>query len=79
MMYQRLVALLEADLEYAADQKIQILAELKLKLQLLYPKLTATFADPEKLYAVLLGESDLEAQEREFAQALENSLAQWMV
>ncbi len=79
MMYQRLVALLEADLEYAADQKTQILAELKLKLQLLYPKLTAPFTDPEKLYAVLLGKSDLEAQAREFAQALESSLAQWMV
>lgn len=79
VMYQRLVALLEADPEYAADQKEQILAELKLKLQLLYPKLTAPYADPEKLYAVLLGKSDLEAQENEFAQALENSLAQWMV
>ena len=59
--------------------KTQILAELKLKLQLLYPKLTAPFTDPEKLYAVLLGKSDLEAQAREFAQALESSLAQWMV
>lgn len=79
VMYQRLATLLEADPEYAADQKEQILAELKLKLQLLYPKLTAPYAEPEKLYAVLLGKSGLEAQENEFAQALENSLAQWTV
>lgn len=79
VMYQRLTALLENDPEYAVDQKEQILAELKLKLQLLYPKLTAPYADPEKLYAVLLGKSGLDAQENEFAQALENSLAQWTV
>lgn len=79
LMFQRLQELLTNDIDYSEDQKPDLLAELKLKLQLLYPKLTAPFNDPQQLYNVLLQKENLMDNEKDFAKFIEQSLKQWNV
>lgn len=79
LMYQRLTQLLAADGSVAPDLKQATLAELTLKLQLLYPQLTRPFQDPEKLYRVLLNHPSNDEKEIEFATELEKSLQAWEI
>lgn len=79
LMYQRLTQLLVADDTVTADLKDATLAEMTLKLQLLYPQLTRPFQEPEKLYRVLLGRPGDDEKEIEFATKLEKSLQAWEV
>ena len=78
LMYQHLVMLLENDDTISEDLRPAMFAELRLKLQLLYPKL-ALYQDPAQLYRVLLQKDDMSEAETALANELEKSLKQWNV
>lgn len=79
LMYQRLTQLLATDSAITPDLKEAALAEMTLKLQLLYPQLTRPFPEPEKLYRVLMDRPDEDEKEKEFAAELEKSLQAWEI
>lgn len=79
LMYQRLTQLLATDSAITPDLKEAALAEMTLKLQLLYPQLTRPFPEPEKLYRVLMDLPDEDEKEKEFAAELEKNLQAWEI
>lgn len=79
LMYQRLTQLLATDSAITPDLKEAALAEMTLKLQLLYPQLTRPFPEPEKLYRVLMDRPDEDEKEKEFAAELEKNLQAWEI